>query len=78
LTWNEDWHLQACAQNSKNCKLPVFGFQSVAKYIKVSLKIYTSSLVYSQIWLNLSTDHRQFFYIFIWMIAATLAAKGNS
>jgi hypothetical protein len=26
-------------------------------------------LVYSQIWLNLPKDHRQFFNIFLWMVA---------
>ncbi len=31
--------------------------------------IYTSYLVYSQIWLNLTTDDHHFFYKFLWMIA---------
>jgi len=46
------------------CQIPIFGFQCVTKYIKGWVKIYTSYLAYSQIWLNLPINDHQFFYIF--------------
>jgi hypothetical protein len=44
--------------------------QNIKKWFRISM----SYLVYSQIWLNLTTDDRRFFNIFLWMMA-TLATK---
>jgi hypothetical protein len=39
------------------------------------LKIFTSYVVYSRIWLNLPMYDRRFFYIFLWIDEANLANK---
>ncbi len=50
---------------SKNHQIFIFGFQCVTKNIEGWLKFHTSNTVYSQIWLNIPRDDRQFFYIFL-------------
>jgi hypothetical protein len=56
----------------------IFSFHCVAKHIEGRFNIFTLFLIYSQIWLNLPKDDRDFFfYIFLWMIA-TLATNKNS
>jgi hypothetical protein len=58
-------------ERGKNHDKFIFGFLVCSlKYWR--LKICTSYLVYSQIWLNLFMDDHHFFYIFLWMIT-TLA-----
>jgi hypothetical protein len=54
---------------SKNCQISIFGFQWLAKSTQGWLKISTSCLVSSQIWVNhLPSDHGHFFDIFLQMI----------
>ncbi len=38
-------------------------------YIWMMKRLFTSKTIYSHIWLNLPKDHRQFFNIFLWIVA---------
>ncbi len=48
------------------------------KYKNLGLKISTSYVVYSQIWLNLPSDHHRFFYNFLCMIATMIVSNFNT
>jgi hypothetical protein len=54
-------------ENSQNSQISLFGFQFVAVNIDCQLKIYTSYLVYSQVWLNLPMDGHHFLNILRWL-----------
>jgi hypothetical protein len=59
----------------KTFQISMIGFQCVAKIAKDSFFKCISCLIYnSQIWLNLLSEDRHFFYIFLWTIA-TLAPQ---
>jgi hypothetical protein len=49
--------------NNNKPHISIFGFQCVAKNIERSLMFCTSDMVYSQIWLYLSSDDHHFFFI---------------
>ncbi len=63
-------------ESSKNHQISILGFLVSSQNIEIWLKICTSHLVDSQIWLNLPRHDRHFFYIFVWIIA-TLARNKN-
>jgi hypothetical protein len=56
---NNHW-LEVRKKGSINPQISILGFQCVAKNIERSLKICTSYLVYSQIWLNFPLDASHF------------------
>jgi hypothetical protein len=54
-------------ENSQNSQISLFGFQLGAVNIECRLKIYTSYLVYSQVWLNLPMDDHHLLNILRWL-----------
>jgi hypothetical protein len=54
---------------SKKIQVFILGFSVGSQNIEGQLKICSSYLIYSQIWLNFPRDACQFFYTFLWMIA---------
>jgi hypothetical protein len=61
------WRVSIAKSEKENSQISLFGFQLVAVNIECRLKIYTSYLVYSQVWLNLPMNDHHFLNILRWL-----------